>query len=236
MKDTLLVTLALTLPVFAAPSGKDVQAPAPPPQTGLWSWFMGASGGYLLDAETDMYAGHIGANTPWNIGGWNVAFYGEVGFTERDDSHLKDVTTATTTPILDVKDRPQFDEHGNLITATTLSTAYYPVETSCDIIPVSFNVKLEHALIGRLSAYAGAGLGIALVDVTSRSSLAKETFSDEDTVFYTQACAGLLYNVSNDFEICAGGRWIYMDDASIKNAQVELGRDVLLEIGARINF
>jgi hypothetical protein len=79
----LLVSVALALPAFAGTATTTTYTP--PPQPSLWSWFIGGSAGYLVDAEEGYYAGHIGVDTPWDVAGFNIAMYAEVGYTEADN-------------------------------------------------------------------------------------------------------------------------------------------------------
>ncbi len=46
----------------------------------------------------------------------------------------------------------------------------------------------------------------------------------------------MLYQMSEAMELYAGVRWIYMEDASVFGMDLDLGDDVLAEIGARVNF
>jgi hypothetical protein len=65
--------------VFAGTRSKEVIQSAPA-ESGVWSWFAGASIGYLFDYEEEMFHGHLGVDTPWNWGGWRSAFFLEIGF------------------------------------------------------------------------------------------------------------------------------------------------------------
>jgi opacity protein-like surface antigen len=107
MKNTLLLaSLALALPAFAGTTATQVTTPAPEPS--LWSWFVGGSVGYLVDADEVMYNGHIGVDTPWNLGGWNVALFLEGGYTQIDERVAGvDVETDIVPVTFDVKfERP----------------------------------------------------------------------------------------------------------------------------------
>lgn len=88
MKNKLfLITVALALPAAAGTAtyqGTASSVPAPAPS--LWSWFIGGSAGYLNDAEEGYYAGQFGIDTPWNLGGWNIALYAEVGYSQFDNT------------------------------------------------------------------------------------------------------------------------------------------------------
>ncbi|MFT3991866.1 MAG: hypothetical protein QM680_10705 [Luteolibacter sp.] len=109
-----------------------------------------------------------------------------------------------------------------------------------EIIPVTLNVKFEKALAGNLSAYLGAGAGVAFVDTEVRGFGGRD--DDSDTVFAGQVFGGLIYNVSSNFEVYSGVRWIYLDDTDAfgdagKNLGIQdLGDDWLVEAGVRFTF
>ncbi len=106
-------------------------------------------------------------------------------------------------------------------------TENHDVEHEFDIVPLTFNVKLEKALSGGLALYAGGGVGTSYVDEIDYNS-------DDDWIFSAQVFAGLAYHVSESFEIFGGARWIYFDDPSFDS--VELGDDWLIEGGIRFHF
>lgn len=203
MKNTLILSLLLAVPAFAGTSEVVTEsAPPPQPQTqDAWSWFVGGTGGYLLDAEEDMYTLQIGANSPWSVAGWSVALFGEVGWTENHDRNNVSLPG---------------DEDGDM-----------------DIVPITFNVKLERLLSGNLSAYIGGGAGVSYVDAEF-NSLSGNDDSADDWVFTAQAFAGLAYHVSPAFEIFGGARWVYFDDPGFNGAN--LGGDCLVEGGVRLHF
>jgi opacity protein-like surface antigen len=81
----LLITVALSLPAVAGDATYDGSTGwGLGPSNGLWSWFVGGSAGYLNDAEEGYFAAHIGLDTPWNLGGWNMAMLAEIGYTGND--------------------------------------------------------------------------------------------------------------------------------------------------------
>jgi opacity protein-like surface antigen len=207
MKYKLLIASALlAMPAFAgSPSSAPTSMPATQPS--LWNWFVGGSAGYLIDAEEWMFTGQIGVDTPWNVGGWNVALFGELGYTEVEDAY----------------------------SITSVSPARR-VEVETDVMPLTFNFKLERPLTGNLNAYMGGGLGVSFISVDSTSTFGAANYSDDETVFTGQIFAGLVYNVSEAFEIFGGARWIYTDSATIKGRDVDFDEDVMFELGARFNF
>lgn len=249
MKKISLFLLSLALPAFAGPSAKEV-VPPPAPDPCLFTWFTGASVGYLTEFEEPMYNLHVGTDTCWNLGGWDVALFAEIGYTEKDDSwdssrqpkELEDLQELT---VLDQEeDYLTGDVSGDLDDledALEDLAKYSPFGSTgydLDIIPITMNVKLERPLTGNLNGYFGAGLGIALVDLSV--DIGSNNFSDDDWVFTGQVFAGLNYNFNPNFEVYGGARWIYYDDAELEDnglgGDLELDDDFLLELGARFNF
>ena len=215
MKTLLLLPLAIALPAFAGTSAKQVVAP--PPDTCLTTWFAGASVGYLEEMDTAMYNVHVGVtNSCWNIAGWNVALYAEVGYAQKSwtDSFYGTVN----------------DEHLVL-----------HEDIKLEVVPITANVKFEHQITGNLNAYIGGGLGMAWMHVDTDFG-----GSDSDWVFTAQVFAGLSYNVTPNCEIYGGVRWIYYDDPTLFGHSVDLsnlpgfsgnvGSDWLFELGARFKF
>jgi len=138
MKTLIAIALFAATPAFAGTSAKSpVPAPPPAPEPCLFTWFVGGSVGYLTEFEEAMYTLHVGTDTCWNVGGWDIALFAEVGYTEKDGNILDPVLTAPTFVPFDI-----------------------------DIIPVTANIKFERALSGNLNAYFGAGLGFSRVDLS----------------------------------------------------------------------
>ena len=235
MKTILLLPFVLALPAFAGTSAKEVIAPAPAPSPCLFTWFAGGSVGYLTEFEEPMYNLHVGTDTCWNIGGWNVALFAEVGYTEKDED-WSGRNQDSSFPESSLDDSVTLDELDDILSGL----AGYGYDTSYDlnVIPITGNVKLERQLTGNLNAYFGAGLGVARVDLDIKTDLGD--FSDDDWVFTAQIFAGLNYNVTPAFEIYGGARWIYYGDADLSDSgddlTLELDDDFLFELGARYNF
>lgn len=99
-----------------------------------------------------------------------------------------------------------------------------------EIIPVTFNYKMEYYFTDSFSFYAGAGAGAAFVnnDVLG--------FSDDSVELTAQVFAGVGYDVTSNFQIYTGARWVWVDDSDLRGAAVEIGDDVGLELGARFKF
>jgi opacity protein-like surface antigen len=235
MKTILLLPFVLAFPAFAGTSAKEVIAPAPAPSPCLFTWFAGGSVGYLTEFEEPMYNLHIGTDTCWNIGGWNVALFAEIGYTEKDEDWSG--TTRTSTPPPEPDDSLSLDD----LEDTLAGLASFGKDTSydLDIMPITANVKFERPLSGNLNAYFGGGLGAARVDLDIDAGVEGD-FSDDDWVFTAQIFAGLNYNVTPDFEIYGGARWIYYSDADLSDGggdlTLDLDDDFLFELGGRFNF
>jgi opacity protein-like surface antigen len=196
----------------SAKGGKEIV----PEAATLWAWFAGASGGYLLDNESGMVHGHLGVDLPRRVAGFDQALFLEVGWTECGDD---------------------WEHRGDLKGAAPPSTSK-AFATDLQIIPITLNWKLERQLAPRLSFYMGAGAGIAIVDMDVSGAI---NGSDDDVVFFGQVFAGLLYNLTDDFEVYGGVRGIYMDEPDLSVGGMDLGgntldTDVLIEGGGRVNF
>lgn len=75
--------MALTAPLFAGTSGKEVVAE---PQPTLIEWFAGGSLGYLTELEEPMYHLHLGQDTSMQFSGWDFAWFAEIGYAEKEDT------------------------------------------------------------------------------------------------------------------------------------------------------
>lgn len=222
---------------MAGTSAKEVVTPAPVSDPCLFTWFAGASVGYLTEFEEPMYHLHIGTDTCWRIGGWNVALFAEIGYTEKDDDWSNVPWTLTQFPQPEPNElQGSSGDLGDLEKALSANAANGWGNTGydLDIMPITFNVKLERPLTGNLNAYLGGGLGFALVDLSVDNG--PDSFSDDDWVFTGQLFAGLNYNFNESFEMYGGARWIYFDDAGLGGGDLELDDDFLFELGARFNF
>ena len=108
-----------------------------------------------------------------------------------------------------------------------------------EVVPLTFNVKFERALCQRVSAFLGAGLGVAFVDYSGFSGLTGD-ISGNDEVFAAQAFGGIVYHATSSLEVFAGLRWIHLDDEPDSLADIasplSLESDGLVEFGLRYNF
>lgn len=199
----------------SAKSAKSAKVVIPPPEPApQWNWFAGASAGYLVDFEEGMYHGHIGVDFPTR-GAYQHSLFAEVGWTETDENFTDSVT----------EDR---------------------VNSELDILPVTLNYKFERQFACGLNAYIGAGVGVAFVDYEATIRNLTPVVvrnSGDDTVFAAQIFAGLGYDVTENFEVYGGARWIYLDDANTgsfapatRPGATAFDDDVLIEAGLRYNF
>ena len=100
-----------------------------------------------------------------------------------------------------------------------------------DMTPITMNYKYERQLVGNLNWYAGAGAGLMIIN--SGSNFPGADFSE--TEFLGQLFGGLVYNVSDSFEVFGGARYLYMTDDNLDNLDV-YGDDWFYELGVRFNF
>lgn len=245
MKTTALIALASSITATAfAGSAKETIAPAPEPAPAApGGWFIGATYGQLSgvgigggdffeevveneierpiygdesvemgDFDFDLFSLHIGRDLGTKFLGCDVAAYLEVAYLTGD---------ATLSSYLYQSMMPQ-----------AVANKGYSSETfDLDIIPVTLNVKLERSIFGALSVYGTAGVGYAFSD----ASLLGE--SERDGGFYAQASAGLLYNITQQFEVYGGVRWLYLGSVGIADeSDLELDNDFAWEVGLRYNF
>ncbi len=200
------------------------KSPIIPPAPSLYQWFAGATAGYLLENDEEMYTAHIGVDLPNQLGGWDQAIYLEVGYTELDSCINNSQSTVGDSLVNSVSNSISTSEWGG---------------SGCldmEIIPVTLNYKLEKQVSQSLNAYCGLGAGIAFIDAEITG-----LGSDDDTVFYAQLFGGVLYNVNSSWELYAGARVIYFEDDGLVSDLESIGFDIentdyLVEIGTRHNF
>ncbi|GAA5496930.1 Opacity protein [Rubritalea squalenifaciens DSM 18772] len=192
---------------YSAKSSKEV---IPPPPSCHLQWFLGASGGYLTDAEEEMYHLQFGVEKVCPDRSCTHALYLELGYTELDESYAFDFTDS----IIDI-------------------------DMDTEIIPLTLNYKYECNLTGNLNWYIGAGAGIAFVDTDLSAEGQSEGFDDEvfyaqgfAGLVYNfsesfEIFGGARYIYMDDPDLT--GLSEFDDDASIDG-------DVLVELGVRFNF
>lgn len=99
-----------------------------------------------------------------------------------------------------------------------------------EIIPVTLNYKLDYNFTDAFSLYGGVGVGAAFID--------NETFgfSDDSVELTAQAFIGVGYDVTSNFQIYTGARYIWVDDSNFFAAPIDIGDDVAVELGLRFKF
>ena len=221
----------------AGTSAKEAMIPialetASAPAPDYLSWFVGATGGYLFANETGFVSAHVGRNLPYQLWGWNTAAYLEVGYFEIDDCF--NVLTPTITngdEKYDKKYTPQFGVDGGGGGEIEERFCY-----DLDVIPITLNYKLERSFANSVSVYWGLGAGVAIFDFDGSGGV-----DDDDTTFFAQSFAGVIYNVTPAFEIFTGMRLIYVDEPSFRVDGVSIDTDLeewdgLIEGGVRFSF
>jgi hypothetical protein len=98
-----------------------------------------------------------------------------------------------------------------------------------EIIPVTLNYKLERPLFGALSLSAGAGAGVTFYEISGGVSA-------EHEVFWGQVFGGLVYDITQQIELFAGVRGLFLDEVEINGFTTQSGDDLPWEVGGRSNF
>jgi len=106
----------------------------------------------------------------------------------------------------------------------------FPVNIDLDVVPITLNYKYEYSFTEKFGLYVGVGAGASSIDINAGLA------SDDDWVFTAQGFAGLVYNVTPNFEIYGGARYMWMDDVSIFGANIDDLDDVGVGGGIRFNF
>lgn len=206
------VLAALLLPT-AAFAGEPVSSKAPIPEpivepACLTAWFLGGGVDYLVDAEDAYYNGHLGYDF-----GCGHSLFLEVGYTGGDET-----IGFTTVQPPNTAQRPY----------------QLPIEANIDIIPVTLNYKYEYSFTNRLAFYVGAGIGASYIDTEVSSGFLR--IGDDQWSFTAQAFAGLVYNVSESFEIYGGARYLWLDSPSLLGFNFDDLDDFGVGGGIRFNF
>lgn len=162
---------------------------------------------------------------------WTWFAGGSVGYLTDMDSEMYTLHVGTEYHVDDVSSHAIFLEvgYGNPSKSFNDNNTKYNVDI--DMIPITLNYKYERQLTGNLNWYVGAGAGVMLLDGGSKSD--NTDFSE--TEFLGQIFGGLVYNVSDDFEVFGGARYMYVSDDNFANRDV-YGDDWMFELGARWNF
>lgn len=191
----------------------------PPAESCLMSWFAGGSVGYLTQLEEPMYNIHVGfTNSCWNLLGAKISLFGEVGYTQSDDSG------SFTGTVFNPPINP---------TLTLVSW-----DSDVTVVPITFNVKFDWPITSNFNAYLGGGIGVAWMDASYSASSVFESVSVSDSkwIFTAQIFAGLDYDITPNFQIYGGARWVYFDNPDFVGQSVMKSNDCLLELGGRFKF
>lgn len=211
---TLLTGLALAATAQAGEEYSAKAAPmAPAPAPCLWEWFSGASVGYVFDSSTALWNAHVGAEYNCPGSDSSHALFLEIGYAD-------------------------WDKKDNSYARLTNSKANF------EIVPITLNYKYEAPLTQSLNWFVGGGVGFSLAktEIKAANNLVGGKASQDDTNFYGQLFVGLVYNVSEQWEITTSGRYLYQNvkDYSFLGETVKLdGRlnnDFYWDLGFRYNF
>jgi opacity protein-like surface antigen len=223
MRNTALTLLTGLALAATAQAGEDYSAKAPVapvPAPCLWEWFAGASGGYAFDAETDLWNVHVGAEYKCPGSDSSHALFLEVGYADWNKSGNNYIEDDSSSGSSSIYQKNKFE-----------------------IVPVTLNYKYEAPLTQSLNWFIGGGAGVAFaktsLDLRNDIRGKKE---QKDTNFYGQLFVGLVYNVSEQWEITTSARYLYQNvkDYSLLGNTVKLdGRlnnDFYWDLGFRYNF
>lgn len=218
------VLLGSAMSVIAAGFASAGEPAAPPPTysepASMWNWFIGASGGVQGDDAEEFWSGHIGVE--WKSGCNSHAVFLDVGFTDFSND-----TSYEGAPFID-------PEIGLVLPGDA-------AVVSVDVLPVTINYKYEYSFSESFGWYIGAGLGAAFVDsdLNYGSSGGPGLADGDDEVFYAQVFTGLVWNVTESFEIFGGARYYYLDEVDLAEDGFDTGGeqdDWIVEAGVRFNF
>jgi opacity protein-like surface antigen len=101
------------------------------------------------------------------------------------------------------------------------------IDSDLELIPVTLNVQFEKALNDWIGLYFGVGAGASFSDLKVAGA-----GHDHDTVFTSQAFAGVNFRMGASSEIYTGGRYIRFEDAD----DYDLDDSWAVEAGYRWKF
>jgi hypothetical protein len=228
MKLITYITTAVAMTAAAFAGSSPVIAPTPPPAPTLGGWFFGGSYGQL-EASHNFDGVVYDAVNSRSLDSVDI---GKIDFDVYTLHFGRDLGTQVmgcdVAAYLEVGymsgDQTAYLNYFNQITDS--------YEFEVVIVPITFNLKLERPIYGPVSGYLTGGLGYAFsnIEVSGANSIS-------DGGFYAQATAGLLYNVNAQFEVFAGGRWMYLSGLDFdSNYGLQLDDEFSWEVGARYNF
>jgi hypothetical protein len=160
------------------------------------------------DFDFEMYTLHVGRDLGVQFLGCDLAAYLEVGYLNGDAS-LGLYESSISGPAL---------------SGTT--------GVDIEIIPITFNLKAERILFGSIKGYISGGIGYAF---TNTELLGDD---DSDGGFFAQASMGLAYDVTDNWEIYGGARYLWLSELDLGDTvgSSELDNNVGYEVGLRYSF
>ncbi len=236
MKTCLFISAVMVMAADAGMSSQDakMEVAQAPPETCLLSWFAGASVGYLTELDEPMYSILFGVDPCWKFGGGKVTLFAQIGYANRDESYSAGPAFIPLPGTINQDSSFDLDDlEGGL--KDSAATGIQGTGYELNIVPITINAQYERRIYRELYGYAGAGLGVAWVDLDADAgSFGK--FHESDWVFTAQIFAGLNYQFTRNFAIYGGARWMYYQDADLGGGTLELDDDFLIELGARFRF
>jgi opacity protein-like surface antigen len=221
MRNTALTLLTGLALAATAQAGEEysAKAPAPAPAPCLWEWFSGASVGYAFDSKATLWNAHVGAEYKCPGSDSSHALFVELGYAEWTKSGRQRVEDGSSSTNYDLKNKFQF-------------------------VPLTLNYKYEAPLTQSLNWFIGGGAGVAFAQTSAKitGDNNPQKADQDDANFYGQLFIGLVYNVSEQWEITTSARYLYQNvkDYSYEGHTVKLdGRlnnDFYWDLGFRYNF
>ena len=215
---TLITASSVTATAFAGEPAPVQPAPAPAPSLG--GWFVGGTFG-MLEADSNV------AEVAYNNYGVPEPEIDDFEF----DMYTLHVGRDLGTQFLGC-DLSAYLEVGYITgDATLYDDGLFVSGIDVDIIPITINLKAERVLFAGIKGYISAGIGYAFTeaDVEGLSN-------EDDGGFYAQASIGLAYDITEQWEIYGGARWLYLSELEFGFDDAELDDSVAYEIGVRYSF
>ncbi len=108
--------------------------------------------------------------------------------------------------------------------------ANYEGPVDVEIVPITLNLAAERELFAGIKGYATAGIGYAFTNIETGP------VSFGDGGFYAQTSLGLSYDVTPNWEIFGGARYLFLDNVEFGQPNTSLDNNVGYELGLRYNF
>lgn len=100
-----------------------------------------------------------------------------------------------------------------------------------DITPLMANYRLTGPISSsKFSFYAGGGIG------STRAKLKYASYRDSSWAFTAQGFGGVEYALTPTVSVSAGGRYLWIGDATLGSVSDQLGDDFSWEVGIRFKF